>query len=299
MSSQRGRTAAVIGDINLDVIARLPDGSVPDTGEDVFVPSPMTVTAAGTAVGFARAATPHFRVVHLFGRIGGDAVGDAILSQLTQPGIALHVARDTVRPSRVVVIIREGDGAGGRRVMIPRTEVANSHLADADISALLELDPPVDVALVDGYSYLFETSRATVARAALELAERGVPVAFDVVPHDLHRKWSLRELTTALEPATFLIAEVVTLLRFLGRDDEPQSVDEVCSLLPELCSVFGRRVLMLRFGMGQIDQSLVVWSDGSWRHQHTGYANAAEPAGFGDRLTAQELAEALNRRDAG
>jgi hypothetical protein len=52
---------------------------------------------------------------------------------------------------------------------------------------------------------------------------------------------------------------------------------------------------MLRYGVGRIDRSLVVWRDGSTRLRGTGYTDIADPAGFGDRLTAAELVEALDR----
>jgi sugar/nucleoside kinase (ribokinase family) len=291
----RGYSVAVIGDINLDVLIRVPEGRLADRTKDVFVEAPMDIRAAGTGGGFALAATSAFDRVHLFGRVGDDEIADAILKDLDHPAITLHVARDRERPSRVVVILREGPPASqGVRVMIPRTDVANSALADDDLAELCGDDAPADVVLVDGYSYLQDPARASVIRATTRVASGGRPIAFDVVPHNLYERWSVDELLTAVAPCSIVIAEAATLLRFLGMAKDSGSIENVRDALPQLRDRFGPRTLLLRFGVGQIDQSLIVWPDGSSRHRQTGYAMTEDAAGFGDRLTAAELVEVLD-----
>lgn len=291
-----GYRVAVVGDLNLDIVIRLPDGALADRTNDVFVEAPMTIRAAGTGASFALAAASAFEQVHLFGRVGDDDIAEAIVKELKHPAISLHVARDTQKPSRVVLILREGPlGMPGRRVMIPRTDVANSALTEDDLSGLHDGASHADVVLVDGYSYLQEPARTSISRAAARLASDGRRVAFDVVPHNLYSRWSLAELLSVLRPASIVIAEVVTLLRFIGLNDQARTADAVRELVPRLRKVLGPRTLMLRFGVGQIDQSMVVWPDGSTRHRKTGYAVTDDPAGFGDRLTAAELVEVLDR----
>lgn len=287
---------AVVGDLNLDVVVRLPEHTLLDPTENVFLQTPMTVRPAGTAASFALAAVSFFERVYLFGRVGDDEIAAAILKELGHPAITLHVARDHAKPSRIVLIMREGSaGTKGRRVMVAREDVANSRLTDEDLSGLHDGRVSADVLLLDGYSYLAEPARSSVSRAASRVASEGGRVAFDIVPHDLYAYWTLDELLAMIEPAFILVAEVFTLQRFLGLPGEACTDDDVRRLVPQLRESFGSCTLMLRYGVGRIDRSLVVWRDGSTRLRGTGYTDIADPAGFGDRLTAAELVEALDR----
>lgn len=288
---------AVIGDVNLDIAAQVPRDSLDTRRGDVFVPAAMTVSAAGTAVGFAVAAVERFSSVHIFGRIGDDEIGDLILSRLNRLGAHLHIARDPSRESRIVLMIREKSPWGpGTRIMIPREDVANSQLQDADLADLYDPGLKLKAVMVDGYTCLGEVSRGSVGRVLDHLSTQGVLIAFDLVPHDIYRSWSLGELLEMLKPASVLIAEAVTLMRFLGLKGEPQSEQEVRSVLPRLREAFAPRTLLLRFGIGRIDQSLAVWPNGSSRHRFTGYAESSNVAGFGDRLSVEEIVEILDRR---
>lgn len=285
--------AAVVGDVNLDVLAVL-NGEHLGGGDDVFALAPMTVGAGGTATGFAQAAVEHFASVHVFARIGHDPVAGVLAAELGGMGAVAHLTRDRRAPSRIVVVLREPpNGRGpGRRIMVPRAGVANDRLADGDLADLFALDR-LDVVLFDGYSLLLEPSAATVKRAAARLRAAGVPVALDLVPHDLHKRWSMRDLIEATADARIVISEAPTLLELIGLPSTGIDAGALVARLPAIREVLGVRVLLLRFGIGQIDESLLVWPDGTWRHRFTGYADATDATGFGDRLTAAELIEVL------
>lgn len=293
---KRRYCVAVVGDINLDISLLVPQSFLGGAEGDSFAQMPMRVTPAGTALSFARKAADFFAEVHLFGRIGGDWVGDALVGGQEDEGVTMHVTRDPSRPSRLVLILREAVPTGpGRRVMISSADAANSWLGVADLEELVGGDVAPDVVLFDGYSCLEEPSRETVGEAARALAAAGRRLAFDVVPHDLHGRWSLGALRGTLKSFHIVIAEAATLARFVGHSGQVSDVADVVGLLPLLRREFGPKVFLLRFGVGQIGESMIVWEDGEYRVHSTGYADVEDPAGFGDRLTASELVEVLDR----
>lgn len=178
--------------------------------------------------------------------------------------------------------------------MIPRAGVANSALSHDDLADLAVGKVPVDILLISGSSYLEDPARTAVADTAANIARSGALVAFDIVPHNSYQRWSPHELLAAIEPCAVVIAEAVTLARLFGLELAGGDPADVAALVPSPREALDGRTLLLRYGAGEINQSLVVLLAGSTCHRATGYATTIEPAGFGDRLTAVELVEVFN-----
>ncbi|MBB4634355.1 hypothetical protein FHS01_000361 [Longimicrobium terrae] len=120
--------------------------------------------------------------------------------------------------------------------------------------------------------------------------QRGCEVAVDLVPHDLYDRLSLSELQQLTNDSTIIISEVQTLNGFttghqsgiLNLKDALASSSNIRHLLPN-------RWLLLKFGIGNMDQFLVVSPAGKACSGYTGFRDLSDTTGFGDRVTAKEL----------
>ena len=94
----------VVGDLNLDIHAQLPNPLAP--GEETR--SSVTVQPGGSAGTFARTASALGLTVTFIGAVGDDLVGDLLESSLVQGGIAAKLRR-THLPSGAVLAIEMKD----------------------------------------------------------------------------------------------------------------------------------------------------------------------------------------------
>jgi sugar/nucleoside kinase (ribokinase family) len=292
-----GRRVAVLGDVQGELIAAVPGLRFADATTDVLRFTPLTMVVGGTAANFARAAVPYFAEVHLFGRVGTDPMAPVIRAGLDTAGVHAHLIRDPGRPSGMAVVVRDGDPAvpHGNRLLLVRAGSANTGLTTAELADHKPLLAGMDALVVDGYATLTEPRRSACLDAMRLVESTGGAVLFDVVPHDSYRRYDLAELRRLTASATIVVGEVRTLCGFFGVQIDKGGCDlsRVRALLPTLVAEFGDRALFLRFGLGDIDESLRVMCGAPARYRHTGYQDTSEPTGFGDRLTAAELAEYL------
>lgn len=171
MSVNLGRGVAVLGDINVDVLMRVP--AYPQPGGDALAERLTTQvggSAANTAVVLARLGL----ATRLIGRVGQDEWGALALRTLSEAGVDVHhVQRDACYATGLFCIPVTPDGERtmfGHRGANPQTDPAG-----------LAADSLADVQLLhlSGYALLAAPQREA-ARRAIELAERaGALISLD------------------------------------------------------------------------------------------------------------------------
>jgi sugar/nucleoside kinase (ribokinase family) len=285
----------VIGDLLAEVITTLSSESFCGISSDLLVYSDVSIAPGGSAMGFALAAVGLFDSVTAVGVIGDDALGAYLLGVLSEHGVRFAGERAGGGRTGASVYVRDAapSAPGGVRLLIVDRGVNDSlELDSATIDTLLSGS---DALLTDGYC-LFEEPRASTTLAAMKRArERGVRVAFDLVPHLAYLHRSLAWLDTAVASADTVIAEVRTLGRFLGLEcPELITDDSLAALVAETAEArLGEKTYSLRYGAGNIGRSLIVAPGCDPVYTDTGYCRDGNPRGFGDRLTAMELDRAL------
>jgi ribokinase len=159
-------TVVCIGDLMVDVLARLPGSLAP--GSDT--PAAIGILGGGAAANVAAwLAAAGARAVFV-GRAGTDAFGRAAVEDLVAAGVDARVEFDPHRPTGTCIVLVDPDG---ERTMIPS---AGANAAGVALTALPE---QADWLYLSGYAVLGEASRPS-AQAALDLARRrGWSIAVD------------------------------------------------------------------------------------------------------------------------
>ena len=180
----------VVGDLNLDIHARLPGSLAPgDEARDV-----ITVRAGGSAGTFARTAAALGASVTFIGAIGDDLVGDLLEASLIQDGITAKLRRTKLPSGAVLALEMEDD----RSMVCSRG--ANDGLTPGWVSETFPEHS--DHLHISGYALLSEAQRSAALRA-FDLAENlkmtrsldpppasllrsfGVQRYLDLLPHGL------------------------------------------------------------------------------------------------------------------
>jgi sugar/nucleoside kinase (ribokinase family) len=285
----RSGSITVIGDLAMDVTARVPI-AFGDITRDTMCPAAVTVAVGGSAANFAVAAAGLFVKVHLITAVGMDSAGEWLIHAIEGARVEVHAQQIASRPTRVVMVIRDGGPRHGTRLMVPGKEVANTELTKDVMARLEPIISNTDLLMVDGYSLLAEPRRSASLHGMHMARDADAEVAVDIVPHNLYTRWSVAELMAVTNLSTIVISEVDTLLGFMGSPplSEPTE-DAAATTIGALREMLGPKMMSLRFGVGNIDQSLLVRQDGTYEHTWNGYINAPDTAGFGDRLSAREM----------
>ncbi len=289
---------AIIGDLRLDVRTAV-EPSLQESTADVFCSAPISVNLAGTAVGMARAAAVHFATVETLVTIGQD-------------DLSLHV-RDLLdnEPGRWVIRQQEGVGCGyvmilrdgmlasskGRRVLVASSPAPIETLSILDISSFRHAIEAADLLFVDGYPLLFPEARKALLHA-IEIARRtSTPICFDMVPHDISCRLPREILLRVIEESRVVIANGSTAAGLCGVPGPfPLQRGQVASLARLLSDTApsARKILwIIRFGDGEMEESALCLNGELLCAYHTGYVDATQAAGFGDRVAAAELAAIL------
>jgi len=193
-----------LGDLVMDVVARVDGALDPDTD----TPAEVRSAPGGSAANFAAWTVRLGGAARFVGRVGADLLGRALLSDLVAEGVQCHVSLDATRPTAVLVLFAEGSR---RHMLVP--DGANHYL---DLPDLPEAAVRSAGWLhLTGYAYFWD-GPARVAQRALELAaEAGVPVSLDPSSAGFIRRHGL-----AVPPRTRLLLpnsdEAVALT---GRED--------------------------------------------------------------------------------
>jgi sugar/nucleoside kinase (ribokinase family) len=289
-----------MGDLIVEFSTRLDRVAFTSLHRDRLEYSAIQPSIGGTAGNLALSARDHFADVNVLSRVGGDAFGRAVLDKLEAAGIRLLLSPLPDASTALSIYLRDTASVAPNGVrLIVVDQGANRFVEPSDVDRHADAIQGSDVFFLDGYCFL-DDPRREAAQHAMEVARHGgVPIVLDLVPHDAHRYFSAAEVSGLVELADILIIEVRTIRRILGLPS-PEEVRDA-RLAHEACE-FARRlfpgtIFMLRFGAGNIDESLHLRPGGTPQLRRNGYLGDPNPRGFGDRLTAADLAEVVVARD--
>jgi len=139
----------VIGSINTDLTIQVPHFA--KCNETVLGNGDFATTQGGKGANQAVAAAAGGLPVHMIGKVGADAFGDAAIADLMASGVNCdHVNRETDHSTGIAAIFVDSDGnnsitvAPGANACVTLADVqaATSIIADADI-VMLQLEIPV------------------------------------------------------------------------------------------------------------------------------------------------------------
>jgi sugar/nucleoside kinase (ribokinase family) len=287
----------VLGDLNAELVSRLDEFNFLELDRDALLYHPIALRTGGTAASFAKAALAYFREVHVLGKVGADPLGAMICDELTRLGIGVHCDSDPRAPTGLDIALRDANPARvrGTRLVVVRTHSANHQLAIADVERHAATLAGSDALVLDGYCFL-EPPRRDASMHAMRIADAaGVTIAFDIVPHTAYTLYDLATLQSMVELADIIIVEVRTIRRFLGLEVPEGIIDAAMALatadaLRTEFPAFKDKTSFLRFGIDNADQSLICLPNAAPQQTFTGYSQAQDLYGFGDRLTVRELA---------
>lgn len=281
-------SVVVLGDINLE-ISSTTDTAFASLTSDRLCYQPVRLAPGGTAVNFALAAAGLFDSVTLLGAVGDDLAGEQVERALNESTVDIRLMRAAGMDTGLIVAIRDAAGTGGVRLLVVRSPNANAALNRVFVEAHAALLAQADLLVTDGYSMLAEPRRSATLEA-MRLA--GGTVVFDLVPHHIDAMIGLADLDSWLTDVDVLVVEAGTIGALLGTP-RPAGVIELphaTRVLAKARTRYPNLTFLLRFGTGNSDQSLVAQPDREPLHSYTGYRDTPDPHGFGDRLTATELA---------
>jgi sugar/nucleoside kinase (ribokinase family) len=291
---------SVIGDVHIELHSQLDGYTFADIDRDTLLYQAITSSVSGTAASFALAALDYYQELHILGKIGADIFGSMAVNQLTAAGVHVHCAIDHTAPTALAVNLRDANPAHakGTRLLIVQSHTANHLLNVADIEQYAHILMQSDLLVLDGYCLLTQPRHDASLKAMHIARAHNVLVAFDIVPHNAFKLYNFDTLKSIVELSDIIITELNTIQHFLQMDrphqtyhrEEMERAIEVAAILQLL---FQHKTFILRFGIGNCDQSLISLPGQVPQHHFTGYSQAEDLRGFGDRLTAQELAEIL------
>ncbi|MFD6825626.1 carbohydrate kinase family protein [Streptomyces sp. NPDC060085] len=291
MGEQSHVRITVLGDVNLEVTGFI-NPRFDEISSSRLLSAPLKVHVGGTAANFAIAARAHFQSVRLIGAVGIDEQGSWAEKVLNSQGIETRLYRCPVAPTGTVVALRDGGSPHGNRLMIVSPDSANTALTAEYITSNSDVLTAAEFMVADGYALLSEPRRSAVLEAMQRAARCGARVVLDLVPHHLDALIDSAELRVWLAHASIVVCEVETARRILGLplSNRPIQLQEARETAEHLAIEFPRRSFLLRFGIANIDQSLIWEPHGETTHYFTGFSQMEETYAFGDRLTAKELA---------
>lgn len=201
-------TMLVVGDINVDVMARL--GAALEPGGDNIAPQALELQLGGVAANVAVALAKWDVPVRLAGCVGRDAFGEAALAALARQGLDTGaVARANVATGVFIIPVEPG----GRRTIIGARGA--NELAPA-MAATECIDGVRAVHLV-GYTLLSDATAAWLRELVQVAGERGVPVSLDagLEPSRAARE-AVLELATQIDTLFVAQEEAEALTRQTG-----------------------------------------------------------------------------------
>ena len=156
-----------IGDLMLDVIAQI--GETINYGSDT--PSKISTHGGGAAGNVAAWASNAGADSYLLARVGNDAAGKTLLTQLDDLGVHHgNKVVDGVQSGVVIVLV----DPSGERTMFPERG-ANSGLTLADLPDLAG----VEIIYLSGYALLDPGSRPGILEMIALFHQRQIPICFD------------------------------------------------------------------------------------------------------------------------
>ena len=166
----------VIGSINTDLTIKVPHFA--SSNETVLGTGDFAITQGGKGANQAVAAAAGGLPVHMVGKVGGDAFGDAAIADLHAAGVICdHVVRVADHSTGIAAIFLDPDGnnsitvAPGANASVTAEDVraASAVIAEADI-VMLQLEIPIEavkeaiaIANENGTQIMLDPAPATAA----------------------------------------------------------------------------------------------------------------------------------------
>jgi sugar/nucleoside kinase (ribokinase family) len=291
----------IIGDVRIEFRMALSDVEFSRLHEDHLAYTAIDPLVSGTAVNLARRAGEYFARVNLIGKIGEDGfnsmIADAVRAAGAEPALAIAAGMGN---GFTVVLRDRGGKPDGVRLLVAGRPAPGELLSPADIRDRGHLIAASDVVVCDGYALLSAVSAAAMREVASQVAATRALLCLDVVPHDIDGRVEHRLVHDWLRRADIVIVEGRTLGRLFGFPTSGScTAREVSELLGRLpAPAEGRQLWLVRCGPDGMSETLVYRAGEICRSYQTGYAEATETMGFGDRLAAAELFWWLARRSA-
>lgn len=295
---KREYTVTVIGDLNVEVSANLDNVRFSDIGEDLLSYAPVHLAIGGTATNFAEAAIDRFAIVNVVGVIGDDLFGKFIVQRLQHKGIRIFCNRVSDSRTGTAIYLRDSTQHVTKGVRLLVIEPgANTKLMELDIERHEDALAASNLLLLDGYCFLRNPRRSTSFYVMKYMKDHGVTIALDIVPHHAHTFFSQEFFQKMMENVDVAIAEVRTIRRLIGLKAEDEVLDDTVAFdtWREIQRLWPQTVFFLRFGAGNISQSMLCYPGNEPLVKNTGYSQDSNPRGFGDRLSANELFDHLSK----
>lgn len=262
----------VLGDINLDVLARLP-GTLPTEGE---VRTEISVEAGGSAANFARCASGMGASVVFVGCIGDDVTGAILAQSLRSSGVTPQLQQATGSSGTVASLARPD----GRTFLCSRG--ANDSLSPAWLKD--EWFKDADHLHLSGYAFLGPRQRQVAMRALSLARAEGLTISIDPPPANLIASLGPETFLETIGDVDILFPNLAEGREFTGATSEEKIVD----------------ALAARFACG----ALTLGEDGSlsWRgderiiHGVTAIEDV-DPTGAGDAFAAAFVVTYLDSSD--
>lgn len=262
------RRIVVLGDVMVDVVARLSGPLAPGSDAPAVIRFHGGGSAANTAAWLAAAGAEPA----LVGRVGDDERGRGARDELRAAGVDALLAADPELPTGTCVVLV---GPDGERTMAPDAG-ANDGLSDADLSD--DLLAPGGHLHVAGYALLRAGSRPAARSAISRALESGMTVSVDPSSAAL------------LSPSFLDDAEGAGLVLPNVREAEALSGERD----PERAA----RALAMRFGevVVTLGADGALWTDGreTVRNEAVPVEAAVDSTGAGDAFAAGLLAGRLD-----
>jgi sugar/nucleoside kinase (ribokinase family) len=262
----------VLGDLNLDVLAALPE-VLPVGGE---VRSQIQVEPGGSAGNFARAAARAGARVTFIGCVGGDLVGDLLIRSLEDQGIEVQIKRVDRRSGTIISLVNKN----GKTILCSRG--ANDGLDPSWIREDLFRD--ADHVHISGYS-LLSTSQREAAHRAIEIARSlELTISIDPPPANLIRSFGVPAFLAEIAAADLIFPNLAEGRVLAGEENEEAIV----------------ATLAVRFPMGALtlgEEGSLAWCRGERARCAGGRIAGIDTTGAGDAFAAGFVISYLEDRD--
>jgi sugar/nucleoside kinase (ribokinase family) len=294
-------TVTLTGDLQAELMASLKDHQFIQIIKDSLIYSDITVSAGGTAANFALEAVSHFRTVNLLGHLGNDVFGSFVRDTLVQQGIHVCCEQSPDTKTAVAIYLRDVSNFATNGVRLLLVDRGANRLHNVrQVERYRATICQSDLFYADGYCLMEEPRRSATLYAMTLAHTSNVVVAFDLVPHDAYRYFSLDDFKQWVQLMDVLIVEVRGIRAMLGLPWEeeihdPQKAYDTWAVFEEK---FPGKDVYLQFGAGNIDESLLCRSGHMPEWRANGYVGNSKPRGFGDRLAAANLAAYVTQRRA-
>ncbi len=271
----RGVMMLVVGDINVDVLARL--GGELEAGGDNIASQSLELQLGGVGANVAATLAKWGVAVRLAGCVGRDAFGDFALEALARNGVDVRAVARGDAPTGLFVVPVE---PGGRRTVIGARGANESAPAMRASECLAHVSA---VHLV-GYTLLSDATAAWLRKLVEVAVEFRVPVSLDV---------GLQPSRAARQQVLELAAQVDAL--FVAQEDAEALTGEGGEAARAAIARCGARVVILKQGAAGCQFT----SGGRWWKIAPLEVDAVDTTGAGDAFAAGYWVARLRGWDTG